>query len=133
MLGLIALIAADPVITWAKRRLLGWNGADYVPPKKLFRALAFAVPGLSLLTWLVGLWRIHRASAAVLLPFGVACVLGRYFYNRAAGRPAYLPRALTVDPSDPEYANDLYDLMAFLLALIIVFTPLVAPFFVREP
>jgi len=54
----------------------------------------------------------------------MGCWIGRYFHDRANDNLASLGVGLTAEPDDPEFANDLYDLLAIAWALAVVLGPI---------
>jgi hypothetical protein len=127
LIGLIiVLVVLDPLYEYVRRHWMGEQAADYVPPHRAFQYLAFLTPALTLLTTAVALApHLHNWGALMFLAFFTlwAATIGRYFYNRAHGRPAWLPRVGLVGREDPRYENDLYDLLAMLMAVVLVLAP----------
>ena len=119
------MVFVDPILSYVRRRWYA-DTPKYLPPRKAFIRLAFAIPGLTLLVSLaVYLTRVddlRRAAMLVVLNFLFGCMSGRYFYNRAQDRAADLGGEI-VEPDDPEFANDLHDIAGLIAALVIMAAP----------
>lgn len=62
------------------------------------------------------------------MQFVFGCLIGRYFYNRAHGRESHLPgwgRGEIVEPDDPEFVNDLWDILGLIAALMVLAMPVI--------
>lgn len=134
-LGLIAILAImlviDPILSAARRR---WSRdyPRYAPPKLVFRRLAFAIPALSVvssaLAFVVSPIAPSRAILASAVLFAAACFLGRYFYDRSQDRLARLPGwgvGASIEPDDPEFANDLWDTLGLLISIGLLLLPFI--------
>ena len=96
----------------------------YDQPRRLQRILVFTVPPTALLAIIAQELRsIDRPPFAQILWLLLGCYLGRYFYNRSRDRQATIVPEDSVEPHDPDYANDLYDKLAYVLTgLYLIFT-----------
>ena len=129
--GLLILLAiilvVDPVYSYVRRRL-NTDYPRYTPPRKTFRVLAFAVPALALLSASEFILPRRDQEGGYLFLvawFCIGCFIGKYYFDRARDRGAYLLGAKHVEPDDPELGNDLYDLLAIAFGVLLVFLPLV--------
>lgn len=119
------IFVIDPALTCLRRRI-SKDYPRYVVPKRLFRAISFSVPALTALTSVLLTFRLGTPDVywMWLVVFGMGCWIGRYFHNRANDKLASLGVGLTAEPDDPEFANDLFDLMAMTWALAVVVGPI---------
>lgn len=121
---LIALMfVVDPIYSFLRRRF-DPGYPRYAPPRRLFRFLAFALPVvLGLAGVLVSVGRGGPEGYLLwIVPLGIGCYLGRFFYNRAHDQVAHLP-TVSVYPDDPELGNDLWDLVMLALAVVLLLMP----------
>jgi hypothetical protein len=125
--GVLILIALmfviDPIYSYLRRRF-DPDYPRYVPPRRLFRILALAVPVVSGLAGvLVSMGREGPKGYLLwIVPFAVGCYVGKFFYNRAHDQVARL-LYLVVYPDDPEFENDLWDLVMLALAGVLLLMP----------
>lgn len=126
LIVVLGLFALDPVLTWAKRKLLGQTAPPFQPPIRTYRAFVWAFPAAAVVTSAIAYARLDFPAIAALFVLALSLMCARYFQNRAAGRIATLP-GMVVQPDDPDYANDQHDLVATLIAVAIVAMPLVLP------
>jgi uncharacterized membrane protein len=123
---LTVMFVIDPVYGYVRRKLNS-EYPRYQTPTRAFRILAFAVPPLTILSAVLFLPWSNEGAAYLFYFFWfvIGCILGRYFLNRSKGRPAYLFGGVIVEPDDPEFANDLWDLFAVAFGSMLVLLPAV--------
>lgn len=125
LFGFAVIFIVDPALACVRRRF-SKDYPRYVVPKRLFLAISYSVPALAGLTSVLLTFRLSAPDVywMWLVVSGMGCWIGRYFHNRANDRLASLGVGLTAQPDDPEFANDLYDLMAIVWALAVVVGPI---------
>jgi hypothetical protein len=123
LLLIAVMFVVDPIYSYLRRRFDS-GYPRYAPPRRLFRFLAFALPaGLGLAGVLVSVGREGPEGYFLwIVPFGIGCYVGRFFYNRAHDQIAHLP-TVSVYPDDPELENDLWDLVMLALAVVLLLMP----------
>ena len=123
---LVLMFVVDPAYSYIRRRF-DEDYPRYAPPRKAFRILTFVVPALTFLVSARHYARVEGAAGLFWVFWIVgSCFIGRYYYNRSRDKPAHLPgfaAGAWVEPDDPEFANDLYDLMAICAGAMFVLLP----------
>jgi|GEM_PF-3433363 len=113
------------LISYVRLRCFECGHEKYLPPKWLFRSLAFAIPVVSLFPVLHLYTRSMSGLAISAMHLFVSCWLGKYFYDRSSDRHAYFATGLEADPTDPYFDNDLTDLIMVSIAAGIAIASLV--------
>ncbi len=128
--GLLIILAVmfivDPAYQYVRRKL-DPDYPRYRPPTRVFRILAFAVPMLTVPSALLFFpWSNEPAAYIFYLSwFVISCFTGGYFLDRSRGRAAKFFGGVIVEPDDPEFANDLWDLYAVAFGAMLVLLPAV--------